>query len=162
MQVFKTNKKVFLRNQLTSWVGTISFALLLYFSLKLFTQQPIGRILVPVFLLILWKLRNTLTQFYVKEIKIDEQANQLTFLLHSVMGGQRIRNYDLRQIKSEITINSGFAYIFSSPVTLEVTLPTNENFRLNRRYGLSTETLTSVDNALKKSSTRHARDEAYI
>ena len=162
MQVFKTDRNIYLTNQLISWVWTIAFVLLVYFGFKLLSPQPIGRLLVPISLIILYRLRDTLTQFHVKKIKVDAQTNQLSFLLQSVMSGQKIRNYDLRQIKSELITYSRFASILYSSMTLKVLLPKNEVFRISSRYGFSANTLTLIDNALNNPTTLHGLNKVPV
>ena len=160
MQVFKTDKNTFLRNELVSWLGTVLFTLLLYVGFKSFSSQPDGRLLVPVCLVILFKLRDTLTHFHIREIKVDEQANQLTFVLHSVMAGERLKSYNLRLLKSDIIRYSGLLKIFRSSATLKVTLPNQETFRVSTRYGFSANTLTIVDKTLNQTSTLQAYNDS--
>jgi hypothetical protein len=99
------------------------------------------------------KLADTLTQYHVREIQIDEQKKQMTVILNSVMSGKKIKQYELGQVTSNLITNSGLTKYFSSPFTLKIFLNPKDTFRLSNRYGFTLETLTLVDNTLKLAAT---------
>jgi hypothetical protein len=152
MQIFKTDKKNFLANELKSWLWTLAFATLLYFGFQQFLSVTHDKLIIGVVVLLLLKIGDTLTQYHVTEIQVDKQKNELTFLLNSIMSGEKVKKYELGQASSELIHNSGLTKLLSSPVTLKIFLTTKDTFRINNRYGFSTKTLTSVDNTLKSLS----------
>jgi hypothetical protein len=149
MLTFKTDKKLFWTNELKSWLWTFAFAALLYLGLKQFSSLSSDTIMVGVVVIILLKLGDTLTQYHVREIQIDEQKNEMTFILNSRMTGQKRKIYGLEQTTSELINNSGLSKFFSSPFTLKIFLKPNDTFVISNRYGFTLDTLTSVDNILK-------------
>jgi hypothetical protein len=149
MHVFKTDANLYLTNKLKKWALAIIFGLLLFVVLKLFSSLPQDRILFGIAVIFLLKLSDNITQFHVKEIKIDTQTKQLTFILSSIMSGQKKKIYDLREATSELTHNSTLTKIFYSPLTLKILLPQKEGFRINSQYGFSTNTLEEVNNTIK-------------
>ena len=149
MQVFKTDKRFFWTNELISWVWTFAFAALLYFGIKLFSSLTNENILVGVFVILLLKLGDSLTQYHVIEIQIDEQNKQMTLILNSIMSGEKIKKYELRQASSELINNSGLTRYLSSPFTLKIFLNPKDTLVIGNRYGFKLDTLTSVDKVLK-------------
>lgn len=151
MQVFKTDKKLFWTNELKSWLWTFAIAALMYFSLNYFFHKP-G--IVSVYVLLLLKLSDTLTQYHVREIQIDGQKNELTVILISRMSGQKINRYELDQTFSELIINSGLTRFLARPFTLNIFLNPKKTFVISNRYGFTLETLTSVDKLLRSTKTQ--------
>ena len=88
----------------------------------------------------------------VKEITIDAQTSQLTFILGSIMSGQKNKTYDLREVKTELTASTTWTKILFSPLTLKIFLPTKESFSISGRYGFLPDTLTAIDNVFCHSS----------
>lgn len=149
MQVFKKDKKIFWANELKSWLWTFTFAGFLFFVFKYFFALTNDNISVGVVVIFLVKFADTLTQYHVREIQIDEQKKQMTVILNSVMSGEKIKQYELGQVTSELITNSGLTKYLSSPFTLKIFLNPKDTFRLSNRYGFTLETLTSVDKTLK-------------
>jgi len=154
MQVFKTDKKLFKANELKSWLWTFAFAVLLYFGLKYFFSLTNDNIIVGVVVIFLLKLADTLTQYHVSEIQIDEQKKQMTVILNSIMSGEKIKGYELGQATSELINNSGLTRYLSSPFTLKVILKPKDTFVIGDRYGFTLDTLTLVDKVLKSIATQ--------
>ena len=154
MQVFKTDKKLFWANELKSWLWTFAFAALLYFGLKYFSSLTNDNIIVGVFVILLLKLADTLTQYHVKEIHIDEQKKEMTVILNSRMSGEKIKKYELEKATSELINSSGLTRYLSSPFTLKVFLKPKDTFIISNRYGFTLETLTSVNKILKSTKTQ--------
>lgn len=148
MQVFKTDKKIFWANELKSWLWTFAFIAFVYFVISLFLFLTSNNISVGVAVVLLLKLSDTFTQFHLKEIQIDDQTNQLIFVLNSVMSGEKIKKYEFGQATSELTINSGLNKYLSSPFTLKILLRPKDILRITDRYGYSLATLTVVDNII--------------
>ena len=153
MQVFKTDKKMFWANELKSWLWTFAFAAFLFFVFKYFFTLTNDNISVGVVVIFLLKFADTLTQYHVREIQIDEQKKQMTVILNSVMSGEKIKQYELGQVTSELITYSGLTKYLSSPFTLKIFLNPKDTFRLSNRYGFTLETLTSVDKTLKLAAT---------
>ena len=78
MQVYKTEKKSYLTNELKSWLLTMVIALILFLVFKLFFSLSEDKILLDVVVLFLLKLGDTLTQYHVTEIRLDANSNQIT------------------------------------------------------------------------------------
>lgn len=153
MQVFKTDIKIFWANELKSWLWTFAFAAFLFFVFRYFFALTNDNISVGVVVIFLMKLADTLTQYHVKEIQIDEQKKQMTVILNSVMSGEKIKQYELGQVTSELITNSGLTKYLSSSFTLKIFLNPKDTFKLSNRYGFTIETLTSVDKTLKLAAT---------
>jgi hypothetical protein len=153
MQVFKTDKKIFWANELKSWLWPFAFAAFLFFVFRYLFALPNDNIRVGIVVIFLMKLADTLTQYHVREIQIDEQKKQMTVILNSVMSGKKIKQYELGQVTSNLITNSGLTKYFSSPFTLKIFLNPKDTFRLSNRYGFTLETLTLVDNTLKLAAT---------
>lgn len=149
MQIFKTDKKNYWINELKSWLWDIAFAALIFFGCKYFTALTNDNIVIIAFVILLIKLGDTLTQYHVREIRIDEEQQQMTTILHSPMSGEKIKQYDLSQVASALSNNSGLAKYFSSPFTLQIFLNAKNTLKLTNRYGFTLATLQSVDAALK-------------
>jgi|SRR6185312_14858811 len=154
MQVFKTDKKLFWANELKSWLYKFAFAALLYFGLKYFSSLTNDNIIIGVVVILLLKLADTLTQYHVREIQIDEQKKQMTLILNSRMSGEKIKKYELEQATSELKNNLGLTQYLSSPFTLKIFLKPKDTFVISNRYGFSLDTLTSVDKILKSMKTQ--------
>jgi hypothetical protein len=159
MHVFKTDAKLHLTNELKNWTLIITFGLLLFVVLKLFYSLPEDKLLVGIAVFFLLKTGDTITRFHVKEIKIDTQTNQLTFILSSIMSGQKSRIYELREATSELTHNSTLTKVFLSPLTLKILLAQKGRFRINGRYGFTTDTLEEVNHAIKLAA---ITDKPYV
>lgn len=149
MQIFKTDKNIFWANELKSWLWTLAFATLLYFGFQQFLSVTNNKLIIGVVILLLFKIGDTLTQYHVTEIQVDSQKKQLTFILNSIMSGEKVKRYELGQVRSELIHNSWLTKLLSSPFTLKIFLVPKDMFRINNRYGFSTKTLVSVDNTLK-------------
>jgi hypothetical protein len=147
MQVFTTDRKAYLTNELKSWAWTVAFVLLLYFGFQLFSPRSAGSFLIGVLLL---KLGDRLTQYHVKAIQIDKENYKINFRLNSIMSGQKIKTYDLRQVTAELTESK--TWTTKSSPALKIYLPKKESFRIDSRYGFSAATLTAINNALKISN----------
>ncbi len=149
MHVFKTDKDKFRTNELKSWLWTFAFAGLIYFAWKYFFSFTNDNLIVGVSVVLLLKLGDTLTQYHVREIKIDEDQRLITVLLNSRMSGEKIKIYELEHVTSELKIKSGLTkYLFSSYI-LKIYLNPKNTFVISNRYGFSLETLTSLDKVLK-------------
>src|SRR5687768_15340001 len=97
-QVFVTGSRIYLTAELKSWAITILILMLMYFSLNLVKKVPDNSIaFLTGFLLI--KAGGTLTQSRICGITIDNQNKQLILTLNSLMSGNKIKVYDLFQIK---------------------------------------------------------------
>lgn len=149
MHVFKTDKKFFWINELKSWLWTFVFAALLYFGLKQFSSLTNDNIIVGVIVILLLKIADTFTQYHIIEIQIDGQKQQLTLVLKSILSGEKIKQYALGQVTSELISHSSLTRYLSSPFTLKIFLKPKDAFIISNRYGFTLETLTSVDKTLK-------------
>lgn len=150
MQVFKAYKKIYLANELKSWILSIVFVLLLFFAIRLFFSQTQINFLAGVILLALFKLGDMLTQFHVEQIKVDSNDSKVTFILKSVIQGEKIKTYHLGKIKSELLKNSRLKRLLNSPI--KIAASDDELFKIDSRYGFSTKTLKELDNTLKTST----------
>lgn len=149
MQVFKPDKKNVWINELKSWLGHIAFAVLLYFGCKYFTSLTNENILIVAATILLIKLGDTFTQYRVKEIRVDEQHQRVTTILYNPVSGEQIKQYDLSQVASTLSNNTGLTKHLSSPFTLHIFLNPQNTLKLTNRYGFTLATLQSVDEALK-------------
>ncbi len=149
MQIFKIDKKNYWINELKSWLWDIAFAALLYLGCKYFTTLTDDNIVIVAAVILLIKLGDTLTQYHVNEIRIDGEKQQMTVILHSPMSGEKIKQYDVSQVTSTLSNNSGLTKYLSSPFTLHIFLNPKDTLKLTNRYGFTLATLQSVDETLK-------------
>ena len=149
MQIFKTDKTTFWKNELKSWFWTTLTIAVFYFGLKLFFQMTHDKLVIGVIVLLLLKIGDTLTQYHVTEIHIDSESNQLTFMLNSIMSGEKTKQYKLEKATSDLKNNSGVTKYFASPYSLKIFLKPKDTFSLSNRYGFSFETLKQVDRSIK-------------
>ena len=156
MQVYKANRKIFWTNELKSWFLTFAFAVALYYCVKLFSSVSAENLMVGFAVILLLKIADVVTPYRVTEIGIDAQKDQMKFKLYSLLSGDKVKTYELRQVSSELVHYSGLAKLLSSPLTLKVFLTSSDMFRISSRYGFSAKTLASVDNTLKALSTSNA------
>jgi hypothetical protein len=156
MQIFKTDKKIFWANELKSWLWTFAFIAFVYFVPSQFVSLTSDTISVGVTVVLLLKLSDTLTQFHLKEIQIDDQTNQLIFVLKSVISCEKIKQYEFGQASSKLAINSGLAKYLTSPFALKIFLRPKDIFRINDRYGFSLATLTEINNIINSKNKQAA------
>jgi len=149
MQFFKIDRKIFWTNELKSWFITFAFAAAISFGVQLFSSISVENLMVGLVVIFLLKIADLVTPYRVTEIGIDTQKDQLTFRLYSPMSGDKIKTYELRQASSELVYHAGLTKLLSSPLTLKIFLMPKDMFRINSRYGFSTQTLASVDKTLK-------------
>lgn len=149
MRVFKTDKTLYLTNELKSWAWAIVSVLLFYFGAALFFYAPQDKLFVGVTLIFLFKLGETLTPYHVKEIQIEAEKNRLIFILDSILSGQRNKIHELQQTRSELIHSAGLTGALSSTLTLQIHLPGKEVYRITGRYGFPAKTLAEIHNALK-------------
>lgn len=152
MQIFKTDKKRFRANELKSWLCTVGIAALVYFTVDFFALLAMDTTIAGVTIMLLLKLGDWLTQFHVKEIQIDRPNNELTFVLDSIMSGEKIKRYELSSATSALAINSGLKRHLFSAFVLKIFLHPKHIFTIGSRYGFSQETLRFIDSAIKSSS----------
>ena len=107
------------------------------------------KLVIGVIVLLLLKIGDTLTQYHVTEIHIDSESNQLTFMLNSIMSGEKTKQYKLEKATSDLKNNSGVTKYFASPYSLKIFLKPKDTFSLSNRYGFSFETLKQVDRSIK-------------
>jgi len=150
MQVYKTEKKSYLTNELKSWLLTMVIALILFLVFKLFFSLSEDKILLGIVVLFLLKLGDTLTQYHVIEIRLDANSNKITFILNNIMSGEKNKNYNLQQTHSEIIKTSKLNTFLNSDLILKIYLPDKKFFKIGSRYGFSPSTLETIDSSLKK------------
>ena len=148
MRVFKTVKKVYFTSELKNWVLTLFLVLLLFFAIRFFKSITQSIFIVGIMVLVLLKLRDFIVPFHVKKIKIDEDGNQLIFVLKSIMSGKKIIKYNLDGVKSELIEDSGLKKFFNPPLRIRIITSTNERFEIGSRYGFSVETLKELHHAI--------------
>lgn len=149
MQVFKTDKKLFWINELKSWLWLFGLSALLYFILMQFSSIANENVIIGVVIMLLLKIADTFTQYHAKEIQIDELSNRLTVLLNSRMSGEKVEQYKLDQVTSELISNSGLTKYLISPDTLKLHFRPNRTWVINTRFGFTPDTLIAIDKQLK-------------
>lgn len=149
MQVFSTDTKLFWSNELKSWLWIFAFTGLLFLSLKYFLSFTNDRIIFLAVVVLLLKLSDTLTQYHVREIKIDEQKKQLIVIFHSSLSGEKIKKYNINKVTSEIIKNSGIKSYLFSHFALKIFLEPKNTLVINSRYGFTLDALLSVDKELR-------------
>jgi hypothetical protein len=149
MLTFKADKNIYLTNEFTSWIWTLSFAAVLYLTSKFLFSIPQDKILVAVIVIILLKIADLLTQFRTAEIQIDRDKHQLTILFKSIMSGERKKQMQLKDVQTEILRRSKFINAFSRTSALKIHLPKNNFYQILGRYGFSNDTLEAVNNAIR-------------
>lgn len=148
MQIFKFEKKLFWINELKSWLWTSFLAFILYFIGQRFFSISHDKLMFGIIVILLIKLGDSLTQYRVAIINVDDEKKQLTFILKSIVQGEKIKRYELKQATSELNHNSGLAKYLFSPFTLKILLTPRDLFRITNRYGFSLSTLTLINSAI--------------
>jgi hypothetical protein len=150
MQVFKANKNKFLANELRSWVYTFGAGVIIYFVSNLVLTNSSETSFVFFLVIFLLKLSDTFTHFHTTEIQIDQSENKLTFLLKSLMTGNKEKSFNLSDTKLETVQRNRFPFFGQTEPNLRFYLPGNKIFKINSRYGFSKETLETLDQAFLK------------
>ena len=150
MQIFETQRKRYIINELKDWALTIVSSLALLIVLMAFNSISQGSLLTGVCFVSIIHLSNTIVQYHVKEVRILPENQQVAFVLSSIMSGKEARIYDADQVHSEITKSSSFTSLFGYRTTLRIHLPRNRQFRITNKYGFSEKTLADIDAALRK------------
>lgn len=149
IETFSVNKRILWANEFKEWFFTFVFAAFLYLALQFFFTSSNSSIVVGFMVWLLLNISRTLTQYHVSQIRIDSQSCRLTLVLNSIMSGEKVKVYDLRNLKSELIIASGMARYFDSSLILKLYFKPKDVFRISSRYGFSTETLVLVDGSIK-------------
>lgn len=150
MQIFKTDKKLFLINELKSWLWTFVFVTIIYLGLQQFFSMAHDKLIGVAVILLLLKLADAITQFHITEIHVNAQKNQLTFVLHCILSGEKIKRYELSDAASELKNNSSKILYGYSRFLLTIFLEQKGVFRISNRYGFSLATVTSVHEAINE------------
>lgn len=97
------------------------------------------------------KAIDTLKEYHIKEILIDQDANEFITLLKSKLSGNKIMNYNLDSVSTELSINRNSFTLFK-PTTLFIYLPEKRYYRITNRYGFPTKTLIEIHDVLNNKS----------
>jgi hypothetical protein len=148
LQVFKINKELYKKNELRSWLWPFILATALYIAYHQFSLITQTRFIIAIAILLLLKTGNLFTQYRVTEIEIDRKSNQLSIVLKSLISGEKVKKYELAQVRSELVRNTGLMKLALSPDMLKLFLSPKDTFHISNRYGFSTETLAAINNAI--------------
>lgn len=147
-QVFKTNKDLYRKNELKSWLWTLILATALYIVYHQFSNVTNDKLIIGISVLLLLKTANLFTQYRVTEIEIDRKNNQLSIVLKSLLSGEKIKRYELGHVRSEFIHHSGFMKLMLTSDMLKLYLSPKDTFHISTRYGFTTETLKAIDKTL--------------
>ena len=148
IQVFKTNKDLYRKNEIKSWLWTLILATAIYIVYHQFANVTNDKLIIGISVLLLLKLANLFTQYRVAVIEVDRKNNQLSILLKSLLSGEKTKKYELGQVRSEFIQNAGFMKLMLSSDMLKLFLSPKDTFHISTRYGFSTETLAAINNTL--------------
>jgi len=101
---------------------------------------------------ILLKAFDSIKEYHVKEIQINQVANEFIAVLKSRLSGNKNLKFNLSQISAELTTNNT-KFFTKSPATLFIYLPEKKYFKITNRYGFSTTTLIEINSALNNKQT---------
>jgi hypothetical protein len=148
IQIFKPNKDLYRKNELKSWLWTFILATILYIVYHQYSGVTNNKLIIGIIILLLLKTANLFTQYRVTEIEIDRKNNQLSIVLKSLLSGEKIKRYELGQVRSELINNSGFMKLMVTSDMLKLFLSPKDTFHISNRYGFSIETLAAINNTL--------------
>jgi hypothetical protein len=148
MQVFKADIKRFWFYEMKSWLWTFLLATLVYIVYYRISSANHDKLIIGIIVLLLLKTRNLFTQYRVTEIEINKKTNQLSLVLKSLISGEKVKKYELDQVRSELIHNSGLKKLVVSPNVLILFLSPKDTFHITHRFGFSTEALTTINNTL--------------
>lgn len=149
MHFFKADLKYALAIELRSWLLTSVLLMALYVVIKLFHLLSDHYFTLGTIVVVVLKLSDRLFTYQIKEIQIDEQNKQFRFILKSLLSGQKIKSYELAEVKSAFISHSGLTKHFRAPLTLKLHLSSKETALVTNRYGFRYEVLSLVDQKLK-------------
>jgi hypothetical protein len=152
MQVYKADIKKFWFNEVKSWLWTLLLATIVYIIYYRLSPGNHDKLIIGIIILLLLKTGNLFTQYRVTEIEADEKNNQLSIVLKSFMSGEKVKKYELAQVRSELIHNSGLKKLLMSPGVLILFLSPTDTFHITHRYGFSPETLAAINNTLRSYS----------
>ncbi len=152
MKVYKADKTNYWINELKSWILTFIAYAVLFFIIKSIFLRPPGKILLSICVIFILKVANILTQYRATDIRIDPTNDKLTFILNSIMSGEKSKIYDLKQTQSAIVKTSILNTFLNPGLVLKIYLPKNEVFIIRGRVGFSPATLKAIDNMVATSN----------
>lgn len=149
MQVFKADIKRFWFYEMKSWLWTLLLATLVYIVYYRISPANHDKLIIGIIVLVLLKTGNLFTQYRVTEIEINKKTNEISLVLKSLMSGDKIKKYELAQVRSELINNSGLKKLLISPTVLMLFLSPKDTFHITHRFGFSTEDLAAINKTLK-------------
>lgn len=148
IQVFKTNKDLYRKNEIKSWLWTFILATALYIVYHQFSNVTNNKLIIGISILLLLKAANLFTQYRVTEIEVDRKNNQLSIVLKSLLSAEKTKKYELGQVRSELIQNAGFMKLMLSSDMLKLFLSPKDTFHISNKFGFTTETLKAIDNTI--------------
>lgn len=148
MQVFKANIKRFWFYEMKSWLWTLLLATLVYIVYYRISSANHDKLIIGIIVLLLLKTGNLLIQYRVTEIEVNKKNNELSLGLKSLIAAEKIKKYELSQVRSELILNSGLKKLLISPNVLILFLSPKDTFHITHRFGFSAETLKAIDNTI--------------
>lgn len=144
MQVFKTDKKIYFRNEVKRILLTSLLFLVIFFALTGSTSLSPGKLYFGLAMVLILHFRDLLIPYRVNKIIVDAHDDKIVVQLKSLLLGVQENAYELSVVKTEITANTGLRRILPSPLVLRISLPSNKLFEITTQYGFSKETLYEV------------------
>jgi hypothetical protein len=148
IQVFKTNKDLYRKNEIRSWLWTFILATIIYIVYHQYSRVTNDKLIIGISILLLLKAGNLFTQYRITDIEVDRKNNQLSIVLKSLLSGEKIKRYELGQVRSELIHHSGWMKLMLSSDMLKLFLSPKDTFHISNRYGFSTESLKAIDNTI--------------
>jgi hypothetical protein len=152
MQVFKADIKRFWFYEMKSWLWTLLLATLVYIVYYRISSANHDKLIIGIIVLLLLKTGNLFTQYRVTEIEINKKTNEISLVLKSLMAAEKVKKYELGQVRSELILNSGLKKLLISPNVLILFLSPKDTFHITHRYGFSPEDLAAINNTLSSNS----------
>ena|SRR5437868_5257889 len=152
LQIFRTNKNLYRKNELRSWLWTFILATTLYIVYHQYSGVTNDKLIIGITILLLLKTASLFTQYRVTEIEVDRKKNQLSIVLKSLLSGEKVKKYELAQVRSELIQHTGLTKLVFPSEMLKLFLSPKDTFHISSRYGFSKETLKTIDNTINNLS----------
>lgn len=151
MQVYKSESTLYIKQELKSWAVWAAILLTIFLVNYFFSMVSQSTLLYGAGFFIFLKAIDTLKEYHIKEILIDQDANEFITLLKSKLSGNKMMNYNLDSVSTELSINRNSFTLFK-PTTLFIYLPEKRYYRITNRYGFPTKTLIEIHDVLNNKS----------
>ncbi|MBY0535642.1 MAG: hypothetical protein K2P88_07315 [Chitinophagaceae bacterium] len=149
MNTFKPDSRLQKQSELKYWLEylvLLGIVVLVSNYVFMLTTEKIA-LLLSVLLLI--RIADRITQYYVSQIEIDKEEANIKIVLESILSGTKVREYEFNKIKIELVEHSGLRKYTGSPFELLITVESGGLYKIGNRYGYNINTLKEIERAVR-------------